>query len=183
MQVRRCRRVRDWWRFIGRETEGQKQINYLRWRNRLDIGRFNDNVSCRHTQTSFQVKTQKEPETAPAHPEMGQSKWTCPRCTLCNPQIVLVCDACHLERPSNMTVLEQANELKEEDHIAHIKEKEVIGTLLNPRCWYTIESTLLVHYWIHYTKLTHLSRFVKPMFLAFRSANLEWWCDALYYYL
>jgi len=69
-------------------------------------------------------KRKNNPKQA-AHPDMGQSNWTCPRCTFCNPQIVLVCDVCHLERPCNKTVLEQAKEFKKEDDIAYIKEREV----------------------------------------------------------
>eukprot|EP00584_Thalassiosira_punctigera_P011998 CAMPEP_0172553808 /NCGR_PEP_ID=MMETSP1067-20121228/51783_1 /TAXON_ID=265564 ORGANISM="Thalassiosira punctigera, Strain Tpunct2005C2" /NCGR_SAMPLE_ID=MMETSP1067 /ASSEMBLY_ACC=CAM_ASM_000444 /LENGTH=454 /DNA_ID=CAMNT_0013342045 /DNA_START=231 /DNA_END=1595 /DNA_ORIENTATION=- len=56
----------------------------------------------------------------------GQCKiWTCPRCTLCNPESILVCDACHSEQPCEKTLLEQAREFKKEDDIAYIKEREV----------------------------------------------------------
>mmetsp|Transcript_14357 Transcript_14357/g.30697 ORF Transcript_14357/g.30697 Transcript_14357/m.30697 type:complete len:461 (-) Transcript_14357:32-1414(-) len=60
-----------------------------------------------------------------AHPDLGQSKWTCKRCTLCNPESILVCEVCHLERPSKKSVLEQAREFEKEDEIAYIKEREV----------------------------------------------------------
>ena len=51
--------------------------------------------------------------------------WTCSRCTLCNPSMILVCDVCRLERPSNKTVLEQAQELTKQDKVDFIKEREV----------------------------------------------------------
>lgn len=60
-----------------------------------------------------------------AHPDLGQSEWTCTRCTLCNPESILVCEVCHFERPSKNSVLEQAREYKKEDDIAYIKEREV----------------------------------------------------------
>lgn len=53
------------------------------------------------------------------------ASWTCPRCTLSNRDAVLVCEACHLERPCSKTVLEKAQELQKEDAIAEIKKNEV----------------------------------------------------------
>lgn len=43
--------------------------------------------------------------TTPLGPSTSfmNKEWSCPRCTFNNPPIILVCDACHLERPCGVT--------------------------------------------------------------------------------
>ena len=55
--------------------------------------------------------------------------WACPRCTLSNSTQNLACDACGIERPSDKTILEHAQELQRQDAIANIKEMEVKESL------------------------------------------------------
>mmetsp|Transcript_1714 Transcript_1714/g.3661 ORF Transcript_1714/g.3661 Transcript_1714/m.3661 type:complete len:463 (-) Transcript_1714:104-1492(-) len=74
---------------------------------------------------SAKSKRKNNPKQTADQPHMGQSTWSCPRCTLSNPPIILVCVACRLERPCNTTVLKQAKDLKKEDDIAYIKEREI----------------------------------------------------------
>jgi len=51
--------------------------------------------------------------------------WTCPRCTLCNTSIVLVCEACNLERQPSK---QQQKKLRD-DEINYIKQNEVDQSL------------------------------------------------------
>ena len=73
-----------------------------------------------------------------AHLDMAQSNtskraaaprdleiWNCCQCTLINPPTVLVCIACHSERPCDKTVLEQAKELQKQDDVNYMKRREV----------------------------------------------------------
>ena len=60
-------------------------------------------------------------DAAPRDLEM----WNCCQCTLINPPTVLVCIACHSERPCDKTVLEQAKELQKQDDVDYMKRREV----------------------------------------------------------
>ena len=51
--------------------------------------------------------------------------WSCNQCTLFNPSTILVCMACHSERPCQKSVMEHATELHKADAIDYIKEREV----------------------------------------------------------
>ncbi|KAL3811889.1 hypothetical protein ACHAXA_005555 [Cyclostephanos tholiformis] len=51
--------------------------------------------------------------------------WSCRRCTLFNRPTVLVCIACHTERPCQKTILEHAKELLKQDDVDYIKRREV----------------------------------------------------------
>jgi hypothetical protein len=51
--------------------------------------------------------------------------WSCNQCTLFNPSTILVCMACHSERPCHKSVMDYATELHKADAIDYIKEREV----------------------------------------------------------
>ena len=55
----------------------------------------------------------------------NDASWSCKQCTLFNPSTILVCMACHSERPCHKSVLEHATELHKADAIDYIKEREV----------------------------------------------------------
>jgi hypothetical protein len=54
-----------------------------------------------------------------------EKAWTCPRCTLCNTSIVLVCEACNLERQPS----KQQQKKLCDDEINYIKQNEVDQSL------------------------------------------------------